>query len=304
MSRKALGRGLDALIPQSPASSAVSPHSGGSVSPDSVEVVKIVSTSEIVPNRRQPRTVIADDKLVELADSIRERGVLEPLLVRPMDDGRFELIAGERRWRACQRAGLSEIPVLVRDIGDRASLEIALIENIQREDLNPVDEANAYRQLVEEYGRTHAEISKAVGKDRSTVTNLLRLLKLSGPVLQLVSEGRLSVGHARALLNVEHSDLQHEIAEKMVQEGWSVRQAERFVAGQQPDGGPEPTDKPESKPAPSKDPQVVRVEEALRRVFGTEVRLEHSSKGGRIEIKYFSQEELERILELLGAEVL
>ncbi|MCA9726886.1 MAG: ParB/RepB/Spo0J family partition protein [Candidatus Eisenbacteria bacterium] len=269
------------------------------------EMVRLVPIEKIVPNPRQPRKTIQDETLNELADSIRERGVLEPLLVRANLDGSYELIAGERRLRAAQRAGLFEVPVLQKEIGDQASLEIALIENIQREDLNAVDEARAYQRLVDEFGRTHAEISVAVGKNRTTVTNLLRLLQLPESVLNLVASSQLTSGHARALLKVDSPEKQIFLAETIVREGWSVREVERATSAEE-----EPTDAPPresrnagSQSSPSRDPQVVRVEDALRTALGTEVRLSHTPKGGKIEIRYFSTEELERILELLRIEV-
>lgn len=302
--RRALGRGLDALIPQSGDRKMATSPSGGE------DRVHIVPIEKVVPNPRQPRTFMNDDGLQELAESIRERGVLEPLLVRPLSDGRFELVAGERRLRASARAGLAEVPVLFRDFGERASLEVALIENVQRENLNPVDEARAYQRLVEEFGRTHAEISKAVGKNRSTVTNLLRLLALPEEVLVHVSRGTLSAGHARALLKLENTEDQVRLARQIIDEAWSVRETERRVGddGSVADSAADPTsttDLPEERERPKKavDPQVARVEEAIQRFLGTEVHLHHTDKGGRIEIKYFSSEELERLLEQMGVEV-
>jgi len=242
-------------------------------------------------------------RLDELARSIQEKGVLEPLLVRPDRGGTFELVAGERRLRAAQLAGRSEVPVIFRELDERSSLEIALIENIQREDLNPVDEARAYQKLAEEFGRTHADISKEVGKDRTTITNLLRLLRLPDAVLDEVSRGTLSVGHARVLLAIEDVDLQLALARRMVDEGWSVRQAERHVNGKpEPPEGTAQTTKPERATA-TRDRHVVRVEEALQYALGTQVKLSHGPKGGKIEIRYFSNEELERILDLLGIQI-
>lgn len=294
--RRALGRGLEALIPTGAADVALD-FSG--------DMVRLVPVDKIVPNPRQPRKVMSDEGLSELADSIRERGVLEPLLVRANLDGTYELIAGERRLRAATKAGLQEVPVLEKEIGDQASLEIALIENIQREDLNAVDEARAYQRLVDEFGRTHAEISVAVGKNRTTVTNLLRLLQLPDAVLEYVATGALAPGHARALLKVEDPEKQISLAERIVREGWSVREVERATTPVPP---AETSKTPsqgatKSSPSPGRDPQVVRVEDALRETLGTEVRLHHSASGGRIEIRYFSNEELERILEILNIEI-
>lgn len=289
MAKKVLGRGLDALIPRGAALS----------EPESGAVVRSVPTAKVRPNPRQPRRQFNDDRLAELAHSIREKGIIEPLIVREAEDGAFELIAGERRLRAAQLAGLDEVPVLLRRSADRESLEIALIENLQREDLNPVDEARAYLRLSEEFGRTHADISQEVGKDRTTVTNLLRILRLPPGVLDDVSRGTLSVGHARVLLGVEDSARQEALARRMIAEGWNVRQAERFVAQ---------INKPAKARggklgAPSRGGDVVRIEEALRYALGAEVHLEHGAKGGRIEIRYESNEELERILDLLGIQV-
>lgn len=216
-----------------------------------------------------------------------------------MDGDVYELVAGERRLRAAQLAGRSEVPVLFRTVDDRASLEIALIENLQREDLNPVDEARAYQKLADEFGRTHADISKEVGKDRSTITNLLRILRLPERLLDEVSRGTLSVGHARVLLILEDRDEQVSLGRRMLDEGWSVRQAERHLAERT---APHAKKKPVATEV-QRDRHVVRIEEALQYALGTQVLLSHGPKGGKIEIRYFSDEELERILELLGIEI-
>jgi ParB family chromosome partitioning protein len=263
------------------------------------DVVQSVPIANVRPNPRQPRRQFSDERLAELAHSIREKGIIEPLIVRQADGDELELIAGERRLRAAQLAGLEEVPVLLRRSADRESLEIALIENLQREDLNPVDEARAYLCLSEEFGRTHAEISQEVGKDRTTVTNLLRILRLPPGVLDDVSRGTLSVGHARVLLGVEDPGRQADLARRMVAEGWNVRQAERFVSQIN-----KPARARGSKPGTSsRGGEVVRIEEALRYALGAEVHLDHGAKGGRIEIRYESNEELERILDLLGIQV-
>lgn len=291
MSRKALGRGLDALIPRATEADA---------GLDEERLLR-VAISRIFPNPRQPRKRFDEKKLEELASSIREKGVLEPLLVRPLADGRFELIAGERRLKAARLAGLEEVPTVVRSYEGRESLEVALIENLQREDLNPVDEARAYQQLADEFGRTHSEISEQVGKDRSTVTNLIRILRLPELVLHDVSRGTLSVGHARVLLAIDDPIRQAELARQMAVEGWTVREAERRIA----DTG-RAQSRAKRQPQPTveqRDLGVIRVEEALRYALGTEVHLTHGPDGGRIEIRYSEDEELERILDLLGIQI-
>jgi ParB family chromosome partitioning protein len=289
MAKKVLGRGLDVLIPRESVDA----------SAQRSDIVQSVPTEKVRPNPRQPRRQFNDERLAELAHSIREKGIIEPLIVRQGEGDEFELIAGERRLRAAQLAGLEEVPVLLRKSADRESLEIALIENLQREDLNPVDEARAYLQLSEEFGRTHAEISQEVGKDRTTVTNFLRILRLPQGVLDDVSRGTLSVGHARVLLGVEDPDRQTDLARRMVVEGWNVRQAERFVSQIN-----KPAKARGNKPsAAARGGDVVRIEEALRYALGAEVHLDHGPKGGRIEIRYEGNEELERILDVLGIQI-
>jgi len=254
-----------------------------------------------VPNPQQPRRQFDPARLEDLARSIGENGILEPLIVRPLETGGFELVAGERRLRAAQLAGCAQVPALLRDFTGRKSLEVALVENLQREDLNPVDEARAYQQLAEDFGRTHAEISAEVGKDRSTITNSLRLLKLPLEVLEMVSRGTLSAGHARVLLGLTSEADQIRMAQEMIEQGYSVREAERRVSPRDPSVAPS---KPKDKTKPEhRSQEVIRVEEALQYTLGTEVRLLHTPKGGKLEIFYGSNEELERILDLIGVEV-
>jgi len=288
MTKRVLGRGLDALIPPGRESGRADEN-----------LVRMVRTDRIRANPRQPRQQFDDAKLGDLARSIEEKGILEPLIVRPAPDGMYELVAGERRLRAALLAGRQDVPVLIRDYQDRETLEIALIENVQREDLNPVEEAQAYFCLSEEFGRTHAEISQQVGKDRSTVTNLMRLLRLPAEILNEVSRGTLSVGHARVLLSVEDLATQLDLARRIVTEGWNVRRAEKHVARLGQNQAPPAT----GVKAEERDREVLRVEEALRYALGTEVRLAHGPTGGRIEIRYENREELERILEVLGVQI-
>lgn len=238
----------------------------------------------------------------ELVRSVRTHGVLEPLLVRRAGDN-FQLIAGERRLRAAQQAGLKEVPVIFLTGTDLQSLEISLVENLQREDLNPVDEARAYLMMTEEFHRTHEQVAAQVGKDRSTVTNLLRLLRLPSTVLTHLAEGSISTGHARVLLALDNPELQERWCERIIEEGWSVREAERRL------GDTTGTTRPKSKKRAAArsvavDPHIGRVEEAIRRRVGSEVHLHVNKRGGgRLELVYADQVDLERILDLLGVQV-
>jgi ParB family transcriptional regulator, chromosome partitioning protein len=294
MSRKALGRGLEALIPKA-----------GTPAPENKNPIDarvergLVAVDRIRPNPWQPRRNSDPIKMDELVRSIQTHGILEPLLLRKYDDS-YELVAGERRLRAAQRAGIKEVPAIIVDLDDQGSLEIALIENIQREELSAVDEARAYQVLAQEFGRTHDEIANQVGKDRSTVTNLLRLLKLPPDILALLAGGRLSMGHARALLSVASPMDQAHWAQWIVDRGWSVREAERRIAL----SSASKEEDEARKQGPAKDPHIMRVEESIRQHVGTEVRLHHGRRGGgRLEFLYTDQEELERILDLLGVQV-
>lgn len=290
MTRKALGRGLEALIPRA-MGEAAPVISGEKVT---------IPVDGIRPNPWQPRRSPDPLKMDELVRSIQARGVLEPVLVRPVD-GKYELVAGERRLRASQRLGLKEIPAIIVNLTDKESLEVALIENLQREDLSPVDEARAYQILADEFERTHDQIAEQVGKDRSTVSNLIRLLKLPEIVLDALASGALTVGHARALLGLPRPQDQDRWGRRIVEEGWSVRDAEaRIAEAMRPRDG----SRVALAPAIDRDPHVARVEEAIRRRVGTEVRLFVSKKGsGKLEFRYADQADLERILEILGVQV-
>jgi ParB family chromosome partitioning protein len=239
-----------------------------------------------------------DDSLAELAESIKAQGVVQPIVVRPLPrqgdgEARYEIVAGERRWRAAQLAGLHAIPAVVRDIPDESAVAVALIENIQRENLNPIEEARALHRLVEEFGLTHEDAASAVGRSRTTVTNLLRLLELPRPVRTFLESRELDMGHARALLGLPTPEMQFEIAERIVKQGWSVREAEqavRRVAGTSGDKG-----RGSAREAPS-DPNVRRLETDLAETLGATVKIEHGPKGGRVVIRYHGLEELEGIL--------
>ena len=297
--RKSLGRGLDALL-----SSAAAPHARpeapasetGSAPADAA--LREVPVDLLQRGRYQPRVDMRDDSLAELAESIKAQGIVQPIVVRPLPahgDGetRYEIVAGERRWRAAQLAGLHAIPAVVRDIPDESAVAVALIENIQRENLNPIEEARALHRLVEEFGLTHEDAATAVGRSRTTVTNLLRLLELPRGVRTFLERRELDMGHARALLGLPTPEMQFEIAERIVKQGWSVREAEqavRRVAGTSSGkGGGSPRE------APS-DPNVRRLETDLAETLGASVKIEHGPKGGRVVIRYHGLEELEGIL--------
>lgn len=279
MNRKALGRGLGALL---------SSDTTVDLGPEQTEV----DLDSIVPGPMQPRTHFDEGSLEGLADSIRTHGIVQPLLVRRQGD-RYELIAGERRWRAARLAGLSKVPVVVKEVPDQDLLEIALIENIQRENLNPIEEAQAYRRLIENVGLTQEALAARVGRDRSYITNYLRLLKLPDDLQQLVVEGRLSTGHARTILGLAHVDLQRKIARQVIDGSLSVRATEHLVR-KAVEGSP-------AKTASAVDPNIRAAETKLRRALGTQVRIvQLRGEGpGKIEISFFSNQDLDRIYNLL-----
>ncbi len=255
------------------------------------EEVLDVQIDLIQPGHQQPRTTFDQAKLDELAQSIRASGIIQPLLLRRRG-GMFELVAGERRWRAAQIAGLRNVPAIVRDIPDEKLLELALIENIQRADLNPVEEANAYKKLIESLGLTQDEVAQRVGRDRSFVTNYLRILKLPSEIRQLLEREKLSFGHARALLTIDNALLQRRLAQKIVKNNWSVREVERRVRNLTAPKEPRSLNK-----SVREDPNLRAAEARLRRHFGTQVRIIPSEPGksGKIEIEYYSLADLDRI---------
>ncbi len=280
--RPALGRGLSALIPDAPAPVAPAPATGERALDVDIDLLR--------PNRFQPRTVMDEARLEELSRSIKAQGVIQPIVVRKADKG-YEIIAGERRWRASQIAGLLKVPVVVRDIPEERLLAVALIENIQREDLNPIEEATAYRRLTDEYNMTQDQISDAVGKDRSTVSNVMRLLKLPREVRENVGAGSLSMGHARALLSLPDEATQLQVSREIVSRNLSVRETEGMVKK-----AVEPA-KPREEP--QKDVHTRAAEEKLRFALGTRVRIVRKGKAGRIEVDFTSEDELHRIYEHL-----
>jgi len=275
--KTALGKGLGALLPEKG---------------KTAEVMEI-DIGSIAPNEYQPRRAFNNESLQELAESIKKKGVIQPVIVRKVDDSSYRLIAGERRWRAAQMAGLTKLPVIVKDAAPQEALELALIENIQREDLNPIETAEAFQRLITDFHLTHDELSQKVGKDRATVTNYLRILKLPSAIKTWVADGTLSIGHAKVLLQIENEGMQIATARKIIQKGLSVRDAEALTKRL---SSPFTTKSVSS----NKDPQIASLEERLKQSLGTKVNLIHKGKkGGRIEIEYYSLDELDRLLEIL-----
>jgi ParB family chromosome partitioning protein len=279
--RMALGKGLGALIP--------APEETG------VRRLFYCGIEEIRPYRSQPRKHFDESKLLELAETIKEKGILDPLTVRRIDGG-YELIAGERRWRAAQKAGLKEVPVIVREADDREALEISLIENLQREDLNPLEEAEGFRDLIEKFEISHEEASKRVGKDRTTITNALRLLKLSPEIKSHLIQNRITAGHARAILSLESREKQKELCDLIIRKGLSVREAEAWAKRW--------SERPKKKEGSKKNIEEVKdqlqsLQNSLRQHLGTKVKIQAKGKKGKIEIEYYSIEDLERIIETI-----
>jgi ParB family chromosome partitioning protein len=283
--KKVLGRGLGALIPQRPVEApAPAPQSAGLME---------IAIDQIAPNPYQPRKTFNEASIEELARSVRQHGIVQPLVVTRSGD-RYKLIAGERRYRAAQKAGLTTVPVVVKEMmGDGEALQIALIENIQREDLNPIEEAQAYHQLHEEFGLTQEEISKQVGKERSTVANFLRLLKLPDNVKKLLASGQLSMGHARALLAVESQKKQEQLAERVVRRNLNVRQTEMLAS----ESSPKTVEKKEKE----KDVFTRDAEDKLQRTLRTKVEIDRRRRGGVIHIRFASEDDLIRVVDdLMG----
>lgn len=277
--RRALGKGFAELV--------------GEQFDSGIIEVEITSVS---PNRQQPRTVFEDDALTSLAESIKQVGILQPIVVRPMTDGAYEIIAGERRYRAAKQAGLKSVPVIVRSAGHQVSLELALIENLQREDIGPAETARAYRRLVEEFGLTQDQVATKVGRSRVSVTNLLRLLKLPPKILQALDDRMLQEGHARALLGLREVDQQLALFELILDKELSVRDVERAVT--QINGGKPKKDEKPVKPA--RRPYDLVVLESLRERLSAPVEIERKGKKGRLVIEFYDDEDLERVISRMG----
>jgi ParB family chromosome partitioning protein len=281
-SRRRLGRGLAALIgemdrdPQPQA---------GAVGADGTLPVELVSA-----NPRNPRRAFPESELTDLAQSIRAHGIVQPVVVRRIGEGRFEIIAGERRWRAAQKAGLTDIPVIIRDVDDRVALELAIVENVQRADLNPLEEAQGYQKLIEDHSYTQADLGQVIGKSRSHVANTLRLLKLPDPIRDLLASGALSAGHARTLVTaVDPAGL----ARRIVEDGLSVRQAEALA--QAPAGAERPAPRATSRQPQEKDADTKALEKLLSDVTGLAVSINHKDQGGEVRISYRSLEQLDEL---------
>lgn len=304
MRRSGLGKGLGALIP----ADLMDDEAG-----DGKAILLEIPVGEISPNPNQPRVHFDEASLAELSDSIRELGVLQPVLVRPSEKGGYVLVAGERRWRAARRAGLATVPAIVRVSDDLGSVEQALVENLHREDLTPLEEAAAYQQLIEDFELTHEQVAVRVGKTRTTITNVLRLLSLPPVIQHLLADGRLSAGHARALLGTPDRAFQEHVARKASDEGWSVRAVEEAVRQRQSaEGGgqaletasasePETTPKPVPRPTPTlRPPGLLELEELLAEQLQTRVKVAMAGRRGKITVEFADLEDLERIYHLIA----
>ncbi len=278
--QKKLGKGLDALISE-----------GSQETGKAKQKVEQVGITSIVPNRFQPRKKFNDKEMEDLVRSIEEKGLIQPILVRPVDEG-YDLIAGERRWRAAERLKFKKVPAIVRkNITDEESLQLSIVENIQREQLDPIEESNAYQELVNRFGHTLGEVGKVMGKDKSTISNSLRLLTLPKEVQNMLSLGKISTGHAKALLSVSSDEKKKKIARRIIDEALSVRKTEQIVQ--------QLTTIRKPKRIKEKSPEIQDIEDRLREKLGTKVTISHGKKRGKVEIQYYSPEDLNRLLDLI-----
>lgn len=290
MAKPALGKGLSALIHTRIASPTPVVEAG--------ERVQRIALTSIIPSPLQPRTVFRDEELQELVDSIKQHGIIQPLICRQVGE-QYELIAGERRWRAARQVGLADAPVIVRAASDRDVLELALIENLQRANLNPIEEAHAFTRLASEFSLTQEEIAYRVGKSRASIANSIRLLDLADQVQSWVTQDRLSVGHAKVLLSLKSRMEQEQLADQIVRKGLTVRQTEQLVSEYFKTSGA--SKRTRAKPGkPAANPATQHLENRIRRHLGTQVALRHSEKRGTIEIEYYGSDDLDRLLSLLG----
>jgi len=275
MIKKGLGKGLGALIDDS--------------SNDEKGIIEL-KINEIEPNKGQPRKYFDDEKLTQLAESIKQHGIVQPIIVKN-EDGVYRIVAGERRWRAARIAGLTKVPVVMKELSNKQVMEIALIENIQREDLNPIEEAEAFEKLIKEYNMTQDEVAGIVGKSRSAIANTIRLLNLNNNIKNYLINGSLSPGHARAILSIEDEEIQENIAEEIIQNNLNVRDTEKLVKKY--------LSKKNEKKENNKDENYDEIEEKLKNILGTKVKIVGKNKKGKIMIEYYSLEELERIIEMV-----
>lgn len=279
--KRGLGKGLQALIP--------------TYQEESNRTLRNINLTEITPNPNQPRKDIDQEKLNELTESIKIHGVIQPIIVRQVGDNKYQIIAGERRWRACQLAGLEDVPAIVAEYSNNTAAEVALIENLQREDLNPLEEALAYQSLINEFGITQEELAKRVGKSRSLVANMLRLLTLPKDILRMLSEGVLSTGHVRALIPLKDNYKQIKAAKEIIKHHLSVRQTEELVNKLL-----EKDNKPEKVKTVNINPEILDITEQFQSVFGTKVQIKSRKNGnGKIEIEFYSEEDLTRIIDIV-----
>ena len=295
MAKTGLGRGLSSLLGARPAAGN---KTKAGKSPATTGAPNEVLIGEILPGAMQPRNGFDDASLNELAESIREKGIMQPLMVRPREGG-YELIAGERRWRAAQMAGLAKVPVVIRDVDDRTALELALVENLQRENLDPIEEAKGYAQLVDQFDLTQEEIAAKVGKNRATVANTLRLIKLPAEVQMYVRDGLLSSGHAKVILGLKHAKDQIAAAKRVIKKELSVRQTEELL-GALGQAVPGKTKRGAVGKGATADAHILDLESKLRERLGTKVALRYRKGKGSVDIKFFNDEDLQRILGMLG----
>ncbi|GFR35097.1 ParB/RepB/Spo0J family partition protein [Thermobrachium celere] len=276
--KSALGRGLGALIPE--------------VEKNETEGIKEVDINDIFPNEEQPRKNIDNEKIEQLAQSIKEHGIIQPIIVKK-DGDFYKIIAGERRWRAARLAGLKKVPIIEKEISEKEAMEISLIENIQREDLNPIEEALAYKKLIDEFGLTQEELANRLGKSRPAITNSLRLLSLDKRVIDMILNQDITEGHGKIIAGIDDKDKQYEIAIKVVNEGLNVRQTEKLIQSIN-------VIKNKKEKNNTKDIYIKDIEERLKNIFGTKVSINKGRKKGKIEIEYYSDEDLQRILDLFN----
>lgn len=291
-----LGRGLDALfadaVPVSdPLKEEKKQDTQVRTEEQSGDAVQYINIHDIMPNANQPRKTFSEEKIEELSKSIKEHGIIQPIVVRKKGKS-YEIVAGERRWRAARKAELAKVPCLIRELSDEQNMLIAIIENMQREDLNPVEEAEGLNQMIVTFGMTQEQISKSVGKSRPYIANSLRLLKLPEYIKEEMAEGRLSAAHGRTLVTVEDEDVRNALCERIIKEGLSVRETEKLVS----ENGKGKKRKPAAR---TKNPDVARVEAELKEALGTRVTINQNGKKGKIEIEFFSRDELDRLIELL-----